>query len=191
MQKENIQSDRDLINLSKKDPEVFGLLMERYQDPLFHYIRRLGQYTKEDTEDLLQEVFIKIYQKLNTYSSSIKFSSFVYRVAHNHIIDSFRKMQARPQTSTLEEDEWEKIASSSINMDADIAQKDCVQKIQECIYNLPLLYKNVLILRFLEDKEYDEIMDILKKPKGTVATLIARGKERLRDSMRERGIDCF
>jgi RNA polymerase sigma-70 factor (ECF subfamily) len=54
-----------------------------------------------------------------------------------------------------------------------------------------MVYKEVLILRFLEEKEYEEIMDILKKPKGTVATLIARGKEKLRELMKARGIDCF
>lgn len=186
-----MQSDFELIELAKKNPEAFGLLMERYQEPLLRYIHRLGQYAKEDAEDILQEVFIKIYQKLNTYTPSIKFSSFAYRVAHNHVIDSFRKMQSRPKMSMLDEDEWEKIASLSTHLDVDITQKDCAEKIQECMRDLPLPYQEVLVLRFLEDKEYEEIMDILKKPKGTIATLIARGKEKLRDRMTERGIDCF
>jgi len=186
-----VPSDTDLIELSKKDPEMFGLLMERYQGPLFHYIRRLTQLGKDDIQDLLQEVFIKIYQKLNEYDEELKFSSWAYRIAHNHIIDYFRKSNARPQTNSLEDYEWEKIISASVHMEKDIMNKDCVEKIKNCMQELPIKYREVLILRFVEDLEYEEIMDILKKPKGTVATLIARGKELLVKNMKEQNINCF
>lgn len=191
MQKENIQTDADLIELSKKDPEMFGLLMERYQGHLFHYIRRMTQLPADDIQDLLQEVFIKIYQKLNEYDEVLKFSSWAYRIAHNHIIDYFRKTNARPQTNSLEDYEWEKIVSASIRIEKDIMNKDCVEKVRTCIEELPLKYKEVLILRFVQDLEYEEIMDILKKPKGSVATLIARGKEMLIKKMKEKNINCF
>ncbi|MDD5463834.1 MAG: RNA polymerase sigma factor [Candidatus Moranbacteria bacterium] len=191
MEKELVQTDADLIELSKKDPEMFGLLMERYQGPLFHYIRRMTQLGSDDVQDLLQEVFIKIYQKLNEYDEVLKFSSWAYRIAHNHIIDYFRKTNARPQTNSLEDYEWEKIVSASIRIEKDIMNKDCVEKIKICIEELPLKYKEVLILRFVQDLEYEEIMDVLKKPKGSVATLIARGKEMLIRKMKEQNINCF
>jgi len=191
MEKELIQTDADLIELSKKDPEIFGLLMERYQGQLFHYIRRMTQLPVDDIQDLLQEVFIKIYQKLNEYDEVLKFSSWAYRIAHNHIIDYFRKTNARPQTNSLEDYEWEKIVNASIHVEKDIMNKDCVEKVKECINQLPIKYKEVLILRFLEEKEYEEIMDILKKPKGSVATLIARGKDALTKKMKEKNINCF
>ena len=184
-------SDAALIELAIKNPESFGILMERYQGPLFHYIRRIAQLPKEDTEDLLQEVFIKIYQKLNEYNDELKFSSWAYRIAHNHIIDYFRKTSARPRTNSLEEDEWEKIIHSSIHLAKDIADKDCVEKIKSCIGKLPIRHREALILRFIEEKEYEEIMDILKKPKGSVATLIRRGKELLVKRMKEKNINCF
>jgi RNA polymerase sigma-70 factor (ECF subfamily) len=184
-------SDADLVELAKKDPESFGVLMEKYQEPLFHYIRRIGQLSKEDTEDLLQEVFIKIYQKLNEYDEVLKFSSWAYRIAHNHVIDYFRKTNVRPQTNALDEYEWEKIIHASIPIEKDLMNKDCVEKIKNCIQNLPINYREVLVLRFIEEKEYEEIMDILKKPKGTVATLISRGKDLLRKKMKEENINCF
>ncbi len=191
MQEKKAYSDADLIKLAIKNPESFGILMERYQGPLFHYIRRISQLPKEDTEDLLQEVFIKIYQKLNEYSETLKFSSWAYRIAHNHVIDCFRRANARPQTNTLEDYEWEKIIHASIHIEKDIMDKDCVKKVKECIQSMPLMYKEILILRFVEEKEYEEIMDILKKTKGTVATLIRRGKDLLVKKMREQDIDCF
>jgi len=191
MDKEKSYTDADLIELSKKNPEAFGILMERYQGPLFHYIRRISQLPKDDIEDLLQEVFIKIYQKLNEYDEVLKFSSWAYRITHNHVVDYFRKTKARPQTNALEDYEWEKIINASVHIEKEIMDKDCVEKIKKCIQEMPLQYKEILILRFMEEKEYEEIMDILKKPKGTVATLIKRGKELLIKQMKEQDINCF
>ena len=185
------QSDAELIELAKKDPEMFGFLMERYQGPLFHYIRRLTQLGHDDVQDLLQEVFIKIYQKLNEYDEVLKFSSWAYRIAHNHIIDYFRKANARPQSNSLEDYEWEKLISASTGIERDIMNKDCVKKIKKCMDELPMKYREVLILRFMEEKEYEEIMDILKKPKGSVATLISRGREMLVKNMKQQNINCF
>lgn len=191
MQEEIVQSDGELIELSKQNPESFGLLMIRYQGPLFHYIRRMTQLPSEDIQDLLQEVFIKIYQKLNEYEEELKFSSWAYRIAHNHIIDYFRKVGARVQTNSLEDYEWEKIISASVRIEKEILDKDCVEKIKACMQELPMKYKEVMILRFVEEKEYEEIMDILKKPKGSVATLITRGKEMLNQMIKEKNINCF
>jgi RNA polymerase sigma-70 factor (ECF subfamily) len=186
-----MQSDAELVELAKQNPEFFGILMERYQGPLFHYIRRLTQLAADDIDDLLQEIFIKAYQKLNTYDEELKFSSWIYRIAHNHVIDYFRKMSARPQTNSLEDYEWEKIIQASLPLGKEIADKDCIEKIKKCIQDLPMHYKEVMVLRFIEEKEYEEIMDILKKPKGSVATLIARGKELLKKEMHKNNIDCY
>lgn len=184
------QTDAGLVELAKNDPESFGILMERYQGPLFHYIRRLTQLAPDDIEDLLQEIFIKTYQHLNAYDEELKFSSWIYRIAHNHVIDYFRKAKSRPQMSFLEDDEWEKIIYAGFSLEKKIADKDCILKIKECIQSLPIKYKEILILRFIEEKDYEEIMDILKKPKGSVATLVARGKEMLKKKMRENNINC-
>jgi RNA polymerase sigma-70 factor (ECF subfamily) len=191
MDEQKICTDADLVEQSKRNPESFGVLMERYQEPLFHYIRRISQLPKDDIEDLLQEVFIKIYQKLNEYDEVLKFSSWAYRIAHNHVIDYFRRANVRPQTNALEDYEWEKMIKASVHTEKNIMDKDCAEKIKKCIQEMPLIYKEAMILRFIEEKEYEEIMDILKKPKGTVATLIRRGKELLVKKMKEQNINCF
>ncbi|MEI7425748.1 MAG: RNA polymerase sigma factor [Candidatus Moraniibacteriota bacterium] len=191
MSKKEIKTDAELVEMAKNDPEMFGLLMERYQGPLFHYVRRLTQLDKEGIEDLLQEIFIKIYQKLNEYNEVLKFSSWAYRIAHNHIIDYFRKTDARPKSNSLEDYEWEKLINASVNLEKDLMNSDCVEKIKNCISRLPIKYKEILVLRFIEEKEYEEIMDILKKPKGSVATLISRGKKILIKKLKEENINCF
>jgi len=191
MENTNTLTDAQLVEMSKKNPESFGLLMERYQWPLAGYIRRITQFSADDVQDLLQEVFIKIYQNLNAYDASLKFSSWAYRIAHNHVIDYFRRADARPKTNALEDYEWEKIVQAGVRLEKHIANKDCVEKIKLCLQELPIGYREVLILRFVEEKEYEEIMDILQKPKGTVATLIARGRKMLVEKMKEKGIDCL
>lgn len=190
MDKEELQKDAELVEIAKNNPETFGSLMERYQSKLFFYIRRLGQFSEEDAEDLLQEVFIKIYQKLNEYEEDLKFSSWAYRITHNHVIDHFRKTSARQKSNAMSDEDWNKLIAGSINIEKEIGNKDCVEKIKKYIEQLPLNYREVLILRFLEEKDYEEIMDILKKPKGTVATAISRGKEMLVKRMKEDKINC-
>ena len=191
MEEKTSLNDAQLIDLAKENPEFFGVLMERYQGPLFHYIRRLTQLTADDIEDLLQEILIKTYQNLNAYDEKMKFSSWIYRIAHNHIVDHFRKISARPQTNALEDYEWEKIIQTSLSVEKEFADKDCIKKIKKCIKALPIKYKEVLILRFVEEKDYEEIMDILKKPKGSVATLISRGREVLKREMKKNNINCY
>jgi len=185
-----IRTDAELIELSRRDPEMFGLLMERYRGPLFHYIRRMGRFADEETEDLLQEVFIKMYRKLNEYTEVLKFSSWAYRIAHNHIIDHFRRLNARPKADALDDAEWERLIAGSVDIKKELTDADCVAKIKTAIRELPIRYREVLILRFIEEKEYEEIMDILRKPKGSVATLIARGKKILLKRLKEEHIDC-
>lgn len=191
MIEEKAQTDAELIELAKIDPESFGLLMERYQGALFSYVRRLTQLPADDIQDLLQEIFIKIYQNLNAYDSALKFSSWAYRIAHNRVVDYFRHVSSRPQTNALEDYEWERIVQASIHLERDLMNKDCVEKVKKCIQDLPLNYKEVLILRFVEEKSYEEIMDILRKPKGSIATSIARGKEMLKQQMKDKNINCF
>ncbi|MEI8103712.1 MAG: RNA polymerase sigma factor [Candidatus Moraniibacteriota bacterium] len=185
-----IPSDFDLVAQAKNDPEAFGALIRRYQEPLFRYARRFGQLPNEDTEDLLQEAFIKMYRHLNEYDSSLKFSSWAYRIVHNQIVDHFRKLKARVRTDALEDYEWEKLIAGNTDIGQELMDRDCVENIKSAINALPSAYREVLLLRFIEDKDYEEIMDILKKPKGTVATLIARGKKLIRETMQQSNHPC-
>ena len=181
-----------MIELAKADPESFGLLWSGIKFRFFTISAESRSLPKEDVEDLLQEVFIKIYQKLNEYNELLKFSSWAYRIAHNHVVDFFRKIASRPRTNSLEEAELAKLLKSETDVAKDIGSKDCLEKIKVCLEKLPMKYKEVLVLRFLEEKSYEEIMDILKKPKGTVATLIVPwARECLSAKMKEKGIDCF
>ena len=177
------KSDSELVELAKENPDYFGCLMRRYEKQIFSYVRRISYFEKEDIEDLLQEIFLKVYKNLNDYEDSLKFSSWLYRIARNQTIDEFRKRKSRPRAVSLEDAELVKILHSSSNIEKEIDQKRDLEKAKKIISDLPLKYRDILILRFIEEKNYEEIMDILKKPKGTVASLIQRGKKLLEKAL--------
>jgi len=183
------KSDQELVQLSIKDQDNFLYLMERYEKRLMRYIMRISNCDFNDAEDILQEVFIKVYRNLNNYDSKLKFSSWIYRITHNEVISDFRKKKIRPQKMPSESNEemLEKI-TADIDIEKEIDNKINRKAIMKLLNNIDIKYKEVLILRFIEDKSYQEISDILQKPNGTVATLINRAKKVLLQEIKTAGI---
>jgi RNA polymerase sigma-70 factor (ECF subfamily) len=176
-------TDNELVELSKNDPDVFGELVSRYQDRLFRYVRRISYFPSEDIEDIVQETFIKVYRSLNAFDGDLKFSTWVYQIARNTMIDAIRKKQSRPQTVSFEDDDMLKLLRSDIDIQTTMEVQDQLKIMRESINAMPYVYKEVMVLRFLEEKSYEEIMDIVQKPKGTVAALINRGRKMLLEKM--------
>ncbi len=175
-------SDEEVIALTLKEKAFFGHIVLRYQDKLSSYIRRLGVHNQEDREDVLQEIFIKVYKNLNGFDTSLSFSSWIYRIAHNEAISWYRKKNVRPEGHLI--DSGEEILELLSTQEDTAEKKFDLQvnkgEVQRALLELESKYRDPLILRFFEHKEYDEISDILKIPPGTVGTLIYRGKEALK-----------
>lgn len=184
----NKATDWELIKLSNENPQHFRYIVERYQDRIFRYLKRTSYYSNEDVEDMVQEVFIKVYRSMNDFESTDKFSSLIYRIAHNHLVDSIRKSSVRYDKNYLEDEEAVNLVKSEINLEKDFASKEAIEKIKLAIAQLPENYREVLVLKFLEDKKIEEIVDILRKPQGTVATLLRRGREMLKKELLKAGI---
>ncbi|MEA1926277.1 MAG: sigma-70 family RNA polymerase sigma factor [Patescibacteria group bacterium] len=181
-------SDSKIVELSKTELDIFEELVLRYQERLFRYIKRISYFNNEDAEDIIQEVFIKAYRNLNDYDDSFKFSTWIYRITRNCTIDEIRKKHTHPQSMPLEDEELLKIFKSNINVENEIEIKDHLEKVKKIINDMPFRYKEVLILRFLEEKSYEEMMDILRKPKGTVAALVNRGKKMIAKEAKKQGL---
>lgn len=181
-------TDNELVELSIKNPDAFEKLVLRYQSRLFYYIKRISYFENEDIEDIVQEIFIKIYKSLNIFDGDLTFSTWVYQISRNATIDAIRRKQVRPQTARLEDDEMIKIFKSNIDIKSELEVKEHLREIKLIMNGLPYKYKEVMVLRFLEEKSYEEIMDIVQKPKGTVAALIARGKKILIEEAEKRNL---
>ncbi len=174
-------SDTEVVGLTLKDPNQYGILMERYEAKLKRYITRLGVRIPDDQLDVLQEIFIKAYRNLNSFDTSLSFSSWIYRIAHNEAISWYRKRNVRPEGHLIgDSDELfgflsAKEDSADVTFDEGINAAEVAKALEQ----LDEKYREPIILRFFEHKEYDEISDILQIPIGSVGTLIHRGKKQL------------
>lgn len=167
-------TDNELVKLSLDNPDHFLFLTKRYESKLLRYIMRISKFSNEDAEDVLQDVFIKTYYNLNEFDSELKFSSWIYRIAHNQTISEIRKKVSRPSVP-FEKEDIDRF-EDAFDMVKEIDNSFDREVIDKVLSHLDEKYSEVLILRFLDEKDYIEISDILKKPVSTVGNLIARGK---------------
>ena len=140
---------------------------------------RISGLRKEDAEDILQDVFLKVYQNLNDFDSDLKFSSWIYRIAHNQTISNHRKLKSRPQEISIDESAFNNFASN-LDLEKDVDRVVLKKTVGAILMKMDDKYREALVLRFMEDKSYQEISDILKKPIGTVAVLIRRAKDQFK-----------
>lgn len=176
------KTDEELVVLTLKNQKAFLYLMNRYEGKLLNYILRISNVNKEEAEELLQEVFIKVYKNLNDFDSSLKFSSWIYRIAHNQVISNFRKLNSRIRVVNLDNEILENLASD-LDIERELERIYLKENVGEILNKIDEKYKEVLILRFLEEKDYKEISDILKKPMGTVAILLNRAKKEFKKNI--------
>ncbi len=190
------KTDKDIVDLVVSwDIDAYYCIVNNYKDKLIKYILRISNISLEDAENLLQEVFIKSYEKINSYNDNYSFSSWIYRITHNTVIDYHRKNKNNIVVSIDNDDEeYKKLSNfldSGINIELDMRNKELVKKILEILNLLEDRYKEILILKFLEEKSYDEISDILKIPTWTVATLINRWKKQFKQKALENNLDIY
>jgi len=181
LEKEYINlSDGELVSLALKDTDDFFYIVEKYKKKLRLYIKRMINVREEEVDDILQNVFIKVYLNLNDFDNKLSFSSWIYRIAHNEIIDNYRRFKARPQILDIDirESNFKELRFDDDVLDK-IIQEEKIEKINQAISSLNLKYQEVIILKFVEERDYKEIADIIKKPLGTVASRLNKAKKEL------------
>lgn len=170
------------------DNDAFGQLIDRYESALIRYAGCLVG-DMDIAEDITQEAFLKSYRDIQGFDKGRKFSSWLYRIVHNEAIDYIRKNKR-----LVELEEAENVAS-----DEDLHQTSqerldkphLKKKLDAAIKKLPIKYRETVILRFYEEKEYDEISDILRIPIGTVGTYISRAKAVLKQHLSEINLEDY
>lgn len=182
------KTDEELVVLTLKNEDYYLCLMKRYEEKLSRYIQRLSGLFDKDIEDILQDTFIKTYRNLNEFDKNLKFSSWIYRIAHNEVINHWRKTKARPKMVFVEDNNFLEslVSDSTTEMHFDKKQKK--ENIQKILNELDDKYKEALLLKYFEEKDYKEISDILKKPIGSVATLLNRAREKFKKETKKQKI---
>jgi RNA polymerase sigma-70 factor, ECF subfamily len=169
-------SDNEIIVKSRKDMNYFACLYERYEQRLMRYISKISLADYSEAKDILQESFIKAWINLNEFDTDLKLSSWLYRIVHNETISfcrkkkSFGKNNNVPVNENIVSDYEPEIIENS-------TKEENFQLTDKVLNKLPLKYKEVLVLKFLEQMSYEEISDVLKIPEGTVAVRINRAKK--------------
>lgn len=185
MENVNLSDEQLVLIIRESDSELYSHIIKRYESKLSRY---LGKFISDpdELEDVLQEVFIKAYRNLYGFDVKRKFSSWIYRIAHNEAINCLKK-NSRAKVS-LDDIEY-KIMDEKMDLGSKIDKRILKKNIAESLENIGFRYREVLTLFFFEDKSYEEISDILRIPVNTVGTLILRGKKILKKQLMEQNYE--
>lgn len=185
--------DVDLVARALRGREDgFEQLVRRYQRPIVAYVyRMIGDY--DLALDGTQEVFIKVYNSLDRYNSEYKFSTWIYRIAHNVAIDHLRRTSAHSaslHTIDSDGDELERPLADcdQASPEANIELSERRETIEAAVQTLPPAYRELILLRHAHDMSYDEIAEVTGLPLGTIKNRIFRARACVRERLVERGI---
>lgn len=177
---ENTTDESLVLYIREEDKEYFSYLIRRYERKLRSYLSKFSN-SRDDIDDIIQETFIKTYTNLHAFKIDKKFSSWIYRIAHNTAINSLKRKKA--DVSIDENILLNNTLLSELNIIQELDRKYLAEKINNVINKLPDKYKYPFILYFYEEKTYQEISNILRKPKNTVGSLINRAKKILQEEL--------
>lgn len=174
----NSLSDQDLIDKILEDKNNFSIIVERYSGKLSRYINRITSVSPQDCDDILQNIFIKIYINLNSYDTDFSFNAWVYRIAHNEIIDTARKHKRINDKGYMDiNDEFLQFCKQSMGILEIHYKSEDEQRFKQSFDAMTPKYKEVLFLRYIEMYSYRDISDILKKTEANVTSMIHRAKK--------------
>ena len=184
-------TDIDLVATAITGVEgSFEELVRRYQRPISAYVYRMvGNY--ESALDLTQEIFIKVYGSLGRYRSEFKFSTWIYKIAHNSAVDHLRRNASHEQSLVkgTEGDRFEiPIESRHPSPEQESERKERRIEIEAVVRTLPSNYRELIILRHSQDLSYEEIVEVTGLPLGTVKNRLFRAREMMRQQFLEKGI---
>lgn len=165
------ENEDELIEAAKTDPEVFGLLYERYVNKIYNYIYyRTSNH--EDAEDLTAKVFHKALGHIGNYKNKGRpFSAWLYRIAHNLVANWHRDQKKR---TTISLDDINLTSKKKDHPFHSTAKSEEVALLLEAIQKLPPVRQQLLILKFVEGESNAEIGRILNRSEGAVKSLYHR-----------------
>jgi RNA polymerase sigma-70 factor (ECF subfamily) len=171
----------------KGDRKAFEMIVRKYEQPLTSYLGRMtGE--REAALDFAQEIFLKVYCSLGSYRPAYKFSTWLFKIASNHLIDHWRKKKL--PTVSLDQpvdDEDGPLMPQVADPTPSVARKfelaEIRQKIERALQSIPEALRELFVLRHVNEFSYEEIADIKGLPVGTVKNRVFQAKELLRKRM--------
>lgn len=173
----------------KGDLSAFQVLLDIYNKPLFNYLLRLLRRT-EDAEDALQEVWFKVIRQAHTYTDQGRFSSWIYRIAHNHSMDVFRRGNHFPLEEESGDPEHgesrlDRLESGNPSPRDLLMEQERYDLLEAAVGQLPEAMREVYILRAMNDVPFKDIAVIQNAPLGTVLSRMHQAVQRLQKVIAE------
>jgi len=171
-------TDEELVSkITKGETELFGEIIGRYEDKLKRYVTRLINQDEAETEDVVEEVFIRAYHNLNGYKKEWKFNSWIYRIGHNVAIDWLKKRRVKIEKMEIEEEKWD---TGEEGMEEKMIREEGEGKVARMMNKLKKEDRELLWLCYFEDKSYEELADIFQVTTNSVAVRLNRAKKKLK-----------
>lgn len=168
---------------ARGDLRAYEELVVRHQRLILRIVWARGAWSQEDAEDLAQETFVRAWERIDTYDASRPFKAWIARIAGNLAIDRYRADSRRPRTTDIDE-MGATLATKGPGPAAATIESERQRELLSRLRELPEHYRQVIVLRFLEELSYEEIAELLDLPMGSVKTRIFRGREMLRQRLR-------
>ncbi len=177
-------TEADLVGRARSgDARAYEQLVVQHQRLVFRILWARGA-RPDEVEDLAQETFIRGWQRLHTFDPAQPFKPWIARVAENLVVDHHRARARRPASAPMPEGEAAELkAGPPTDPEAVTIGHETQRGLLAALQALPDRYREVLVLRFVEDLPYDEIADLLGLPLGSVKTRIFRGRELLKQRL--------
>jgi RNA polymerase sigma-70 factor, ECF subfamily len=184
-------SDPELVASAARGLEgSFEELVNRYQRPISAFVYRMvGDY--DAALDLTQEIFIKVYASLSRYRPEFKFSTWIYKIAHNAAIDHLRRTSSRERSLSVgtETDNYDlPLEAEGLTPEQQSEREERRGEIEIVVRSLPTAYRELIVLRHSQDLTYEEIVEVTGLPLGTVKNRLFRAREMMRQQFINRGI---
>lgn len=182
---------RLMLALKAGDREAFNTLMDKYSKQVINFIRRFTG-SREDAEDIAQEVFIKVYNAAAYYVPSAKFTTWLYRIASNASLDYLRKRKRTAGTASLDEQPEreggpveQQFADDKLKSpEKEMLEKEESESISRALLSLPENQRAAVILKVYEDRTYSEIAAIMGISIPSVESLLFRARQSLKERLK-------
>jgi RNA polymerase sigma-70 factor, ECF subfamily len=170
------------INVSENAAEAIDEIMTRYGQEIlqlaFSYVKN-----KQIAEDLTQEIFVKCYKSLHTYSGKSKFRTWLWRIASNHCKDYLKSWYNKNVFTTDYQPIYDSIQSESVEQT--VIQDEEDGQLASAVMELPVIYREVIYLFYFEEMSIKEIAVVTEAKENTIKTRLKRGKELLKERLEE------
>jgi RNA polymerase sigma-70 factor (ECF subfamily) len=177
------QPDPEILRKAQRgDERAFAVILRTYETPIFNYVYRIVG-DRALAEDLTQEVFVRVFQALPRFSLRCKFTTWLFQVTKNRVLDELRARERRPQTVVAIED-----APRLEVVDAPVERLETIEAIWRAIRELNPDLKMALLLRDIAGLPYNEIADSLEITLATVKWRIFKAREEVQLALGREGI---